>query len=750
VTLLTANSSTHARAALAAADLHGDLAELANNNFDLANPALLSPAAVRAKAVTRAEVASELAALRANQFRPSKMVALTRAVNAGLAAYDSMVRLSTEVPPGSPSDLSTSTFLELTTIAQSNDALIDIATAAAQVAVTQERADAEQASRLSGIAMASLAAVVVGCAVAVTLWDARRRREIANERTEQRSRMRFEAIVEHGFDLTLLTDPVGGGFEYVSPSAGRLLGYPAGTLDGPLLAGRIHAEDALVPRRLVAEAHAQGGGGPEDLRLQHADGSWRTLSIRIDDLTAVDAVKAMLWSAADVTDRRRLEAELERQAFEDSLTGLPNRALFQDRLKHAVARGGREGSSVAILLADLDRFKTLNDSLGHDAGDRVLTAVAQRLAGCLRPSDTVARVGGDEFTVLVEDLADASVAQEVANRIQEALRQPFTVAGTDIRIGASIGIAVSVPGRESADELLRNADMAMYSAKTGANGRWAMFAPVMFAQADRDLHLTAELDGALARSELEVYYQPTYRLDTGALEGAEALLRWNHPTRGLVPPLQFIPSAEQTGQIVAIGRWVLEQACRQAAGWHEAHPDAAPLTIGVNLSGRQLADEDLVEDVRRALDSSGIAPESVVLEITESVLMHDVESVTARLHELKALGVRLAIDDFGTGYSSLAYLSQFPVDMLKIDRSFVVGASTGAPGGEALVRAIVDMGASLKLSTIAEGIEEQGQADSLLALGCMYGQGYLFARPMPAADFACLVETPSPAGAPAV
>jgi EAL domain-containing protein (putative c-di-GMP-specific phosphodiesterase class I) len=314
----------------------------------------------------------------------------------------------------------------------------------------------------------------------------------------------------------------------------------------------------------------------------------------------------------------------------------------------------------------------------------------------------------------------------------EIMRQPFTAGTTEIRVGISIGIVHSDAGRESSQDLLRNADMAMYSAKSSGRGQWAVFEPIMHHRAAERLRLSTDLDEALQRGELEVHYQPTVCIATCEMQGMEALLRWRHPTRGLIPPTVFIPVAEETGQIVAIGRWVLHEACRQARVWHERFPGGRPLSISVNLSGRQLADPGLVADVRAVLAATGIDPDTVVLEITESVLMDDVDAVNAKLRQLKDLGIRLAIDDFGTGYSSLAYLRQFPVDILKIDRVFVEAASSGAAGGQAFVRAIVELSASLRLATIAEGVEQQDQADLMLALGCPTAQGFLYARPMPA------------------
>jgi len=436
-----------------------------------------------------------------------------------------------------------------------------------------------------------------------------------------------------------------------------------------------------------------------------------------------------------LTDAKTVNA-MAHQALHDALTGLPNRALFLDRLEHALARAVRGGSEVAVLFLDLDRFKTVNDSLGHAAGDELLCAAARRICDCMRVSDTAARLGGDEFAVLLEDLGSTHEAVRVAKRILGALQAPFAVAGREVVVGASIGVAI---GTHGADDLLSHADVAMYRAKAQGKGRYAMFESGMQAEVIERLELESDLQRAIgtqagsggSECELEVFYQPVVALGSGELVGHEALVRWRHPARGLLSPAAFIPVAEETGLVVPLGRFVLREACRQAAAWQAA--GHGELSMNVNLSGRQLEDPGLVDDVTAIVSETGLPAGRLVLEITETMLMHDTETTIERLRALRALGVRLAVDDFGTGYSSLRYLDRFPLDVLKMAKPFVdeLGNQDEDP---ALARAIIDLGANLGLTIIAEGIERAAQLDQLRRLGCPFGQGFLFARPMPAAE----------------
>jgi len=424
---------------------------------------------------------------------------------------------------------------------------------------------------------------------------------------------------------------------------------------------------------------------------------------------------------------KRLE-QLTRQAFRDALTGLPNRALFMDRLTHGLTRARRRHEHVAVLFLDLDRFKVINDTLGHTVGDQLLVEVSNRLGSSLRPGDTVARLGGDEFGLLLEDVADAETAEAVALRIEAELAKPLHFEGREVFVTASIGIALSSERLGTPEEVLRDADLAMYHAKAKGKARHELFDGNMSAPALDRMDLEMDLRAAIARQEFRLHYQPIFRLDTGRVSEVEALIRWQHEKRGLLQPDAFIGLTEETGLIVPIGQWVLSEACRQARAWQIEFPRNPPLVMSVNLSAKQFQNPKLVEEITDALNLSGLEPACLKLEITESVVMQDAPATLAKLRELKELGVRLAIDDFGTGYSSLGYLKRFPVDTLKIDRSFVKGLSHEG-GDSAIVRAVVTVAKSLNMDVTAEGIETDQQRIELKTLGCDQGQGFLFARP---------------------
>jgi diguanylate cyclase (GGDEF)-like protein len=424
---------------------------------------------------------------------------------------------------------------------------------------------------------------------------------------------------------------------------------------------------------------------------------------------------------------RRLE-QLTKQAFRDSLTGLPNRALFMDRLSHGLTRARRRHEHVAVLFLDLDRFKVVNDTLGHTVGDQVLVEVSKRLGRSLRPGDTVARLGGDEFGLLLEDVAAAETAEAVALRIEAELAKPLHFEGREIFISASIGIALSSARLGMPEEILRDADHAMYHAKAKGKARHEIFDSSMSALALDRMDLEMDLRLAISRHEFRLHYQPILRLDSGKITEVEALIRWHHPKRGLLQPDSFIGLTEETGLIVPIGQWVLTEACRQARVWQLEFPSIPPLVMSVNLSAKQFQHPSLVQEVTQALTESGLDAASLKLEITESVVMQDAMATLVKLKELKDLGIRLAIDDFGTGYSSLGYLKRFPVDTLKIDRSFVKGLSKDG-NDSAIVRAVVTVAKSLNMDVTAEGVETDQQRVELKALGCDRGQGFLFARP---------------------
>ena len=449
--------------------------------------------------------------------------------------------------------------------------------------------------------------------------------------------------------------------------------------------------------------------------------------------TLVESLGKMLATIEQQTDEinqfpRRLD-QLARQAFRDSLTGLPNRALFMDRLAHALMRAERRGELVAVLFLDIDRFKVINDSLGHSAGDRVLATLGQRLSGCVRPEDTVARFGGDEFAVLLEDAKDGGAAGAVAERLGAEVARPVDFNGRELFVTVSTGIALATTLPTTPEELVRDADLAMYHAKARGKACFELFDSTMDRPAQERLGLELDLRHAITCGEFVLHYQPIVSLATGRIVEVEALVRWQHPERGLLSPADFIALTEETGLIVPLGRWIVAEACRQLRQW-QAGAGLGPLVMSVNLSARQLQHPELVDDVARAIDDAPMDAGALRLEITETVVMHEAPSTLAKLQALKRLGVRLAIDDFGTGYSSLGYLKRFPVDTLKIDRSFVKGIGRDVED-TAIVRAVVTVAKSLGLAVTAEGIETDEQLRELRVLGCDRGQGYLFARPMP-------------------
>ena len=493
-------------------------------------------------------------------------------------------------------------------------------------------------------------------------------------------------------------------------------------------AGLVRGEDGalglLQPRREMVALHRSGAELPVQVTV------WTTGS---------DGSRRVCAFVRDLSERKRFEGQLASQALHDRLTGLPNRVLLRDRVEHALARAGRRGASVALLIADIDRFKVFNESLGHDGGDRLLVAVAERLTELLRPGDTVARMGGDEFALLCEDIAGYHEAASIASRVVGAFDKPFHVQGNDLSLTASVGVAVGALAGPAPELLLRDADVAMYRAKDGGRDRYEVFDETMLADATERLSVENDLRRGIAQGQLRLYYQPIVHLDTGAIAGFEALVRWQHPVRGLLPPLEFIPTAEQTGLIVPLGRYVLAEACQQAASWAGMHSSGEQLRISVNVSAKQLVQPGWSDEVAQVLAESGLAPRQLVLEITESVLMDDADATAVRLEELRRLGVRIAIDDFGTGYSSLGYLRRLPVDILKIDKSFIDGVAEG-PHESALARAVVKLASTLRLEAVAEGISSRKQLLQLRRLRCPYGQGFYFSRPEPPSSIPALLD----------
>ncbi len=460
-----------------------------------------------------------------------------------------------------------------------------------------------------------------------------------------------------------------------------------------------------------------------------------------EDVNFMQAIANVL---ANAIERRRTEERTQHEALHDALTGLPNRSLFLDRLQHALSVAARRRTAIAVLFLDLDQFKLVNDSLGHAAGDELLAAVAPQIEQALRPGDTVARFGGDEFAVLAEDVGDERGATRIAERIAEALARPFILREREHFVSASIGISIGT-GNEDPEALIRDADSALYRAKDHGRGGYEIFDEVMRSRVIQHMQTENDLRRALQRNEFVVHYQPVVRLADGVVASMEALLRWNHPERGLIGPLGFIPVAEESRLIVPIGRWVIEQACRQAAAWQRLRPDAAPVGVGVNLSARQLADPELVQHLERSIGANGIEPSTLWLELTESSLLDDTTSVEGTLGSLHRLGVRLVLDDFGVGFSSLGYLKRLPLSMVKLDRSFVENV-IDSPHEAAIVRAVSEMAETIGLSVVAEGVETEEQVRVARDLGCGFAQGFHFSEPVPASYVEGLLATPMPIG----
>jgi diguanylate cyclase (GGDEF)-like protein/PAS domain S-box-containing protein len=542
----------------------------------------------------------------------------------------------------------------------------------------------------------------------------------------RRSEARFRSLIQNSGDVFAVLDPRGR-LTYASVAVRQVLGYRSVDLGRSSLMSLIHPDDVQWARRLFGEVLARPRSQHTgETRVQHADGTWRVMEWTLTNLVYDSTVGGVVVNARDISQRKELEEQLSHQALHDPLTGLPNRALLTDRIEHALARRDDRHRAVAVLFLDLDDFKTVNDSLGHGVGDKILAAVADRLRVALRPADTVARMGGDEFAILIDEPVTAGAPTGVAERILDAFHEPMVIGRRAVSVGASIGIAWSNGRRLTASDLLRDADVAMYAAKRRGKGRYEVFQTGMRADALVRLELKADLDRALADGQLVLHYQPVVDLADGRIVGVEALVRWNHPRRGLLAPESFIHLAEETGQIVALGRWVLGEACRQSADWARTLGRSIP--VAVNLSARELQDGRLIDHVRECLASTGTDPASLTVEVTESVWVEEVETSGRVLEALRELGVHLAIDDFGIGYSSLSYLQRYPFDSLKIDRSFV--ASLEADGaGEPLVRSMLDLAQRLDRAVVAEGIERPDQLATLWRLGCQLGQGYLMAPP---------------------
>ena len=576
--------------------------------------------------------------------------------------------------------------------------------------------------------------IVLACLIVVRqLVTVRQVVEI--DRARRKSEARFGWLVMNSSDLIMAVDAARK-IDYASPSVKRLLGAGDVKLLGMPLTDLAHPDDASAVDNLLSRAmRSPGERVSVEWRLRQGDGSWLPVETVATSGVLDGANPGVVLNTRDLQERKALEQKLTFQAFHDPLTRLANRSLFRERVEHALER--RQTGDLSVLFIDLDNFKTINDSLGHAAGDHVLVETAHRLRSALRAEDTAARLGGDEFAVLLED-ADVTASARIAERIRLTLGVPFWVMGQEVYISASIGIATREPG-DTATELLRNADVAMYTAKTKGKARFEIFEAQMHDAVVARLGLEAELRRAIDRHEFVIHYQPIVKLDTGEAIGAEALVRWQHPTRGLVPPMEFIPLAEETGLIVPLGGWILRTACSQLAQWQRLRGGGEPFVMNVNLSSRQLVRDAIADEVAAAVDESGIRASWLVLEVTETVLMADPVVAAAALGHIRDLGVRVALDDFGSGYSSLSHLRRFPIDIVKIDKSFVDDVAGGGVES-AIARSIIDLGRAMQIETVAEGIEADEQAEMLRSLGCGYGQGYFFAKPLEAAAWEGLLR----------
>ena len=544
-------------------------------------------------------------------------------------------------------------------------------------------------------------------------------------RRQERREARFASLLRYSSDVVALI-AADATIEFVTPSVERVLGHGPAALTGTSFADLVHPDDAERTLEFLLASDVQA---PAEFRLRCRDGAWTHVEALRSNLLTDRDVAGIVLNMRDVNERKAFEQQLEQHAFYDSVTGLANRALFRDRVRHAIDQAKRTRQPLAAMFMDLDDFKVVNDTYGHAVGDALLKGVAKRLRTCLRESDTVARLGGDEFAVLLENCSDISPV-EVGARIMHAFEAPFRVGAVELNVRASLGIAFAngKDGDAATDELLLNADVAMYVAKGHGKGRCEVYQPTAHKKVMRELELKSELPGALKRGEFVLHYQPLITLETEETCGLEALVRWEHPERGTIPPNEFIPLAEESGIIVQLGSWVLRTACQEARRLQQKYDRTPPLSMSVNLSAKQLQSPTIVADVKRALYESGLDPSTLTLEVTESAMMQNVELSVLRLQELRDLRVRIAIDDFGAGYSSLGYIRRFPVDILKVDKSFIDRIDEGDEE-LALAAAIIDMAKVLNLRPVAEGVERAEQFARLVELGCDLAQGYYFAKP---------------------
>jgi diguanylate cyclase (GGDEF)-like protein/PAS domain S-box-containing protein len=553
---------------------------------------------------------------------------------------------------------------------------------------------------------------------------------IAEKKVLSQSEERFQSLVQNASDVIIVINAEAE-ISYVTVSSYRVLGYLPEDLVGIKIENLVDADNTLLLQNFISDRLEATGISPSlEIPFRHQDGHLCYVELIGNNLLSDPHINGIVLTLRDISDRKQALELLRHHAFHDSLTNLPNRALFNEHLQQAVKQAKRnEHYTFAVLFLDLDRFKLVNDSLGHKMGDELLCAVAQRLKLCLREGDTLARLGGDEFVLLVQNIQDIEQVQAVAKRIKQELSLPFYLQEYELFISTSIGIATHSHANGWLDDILRNADIAMYRAKAQGPANYAVFDKNMHVHVAQRLQLETDLQQAVTKEEFIIHYQPIVDLKDLKITGFEALVRWQHPVRGLVSPLDFIPLAEETGLIVPIGWWVMREACRQMQAWQSQFPNNSPMTISVNVSSKQFSQPYLIQQIQQILQETGLNPRSLTLEITESVLIENTESVAIKLTQLKAMGIQISLDDFGTGYSSLNYLYCLPINTLKIDRSFICNLDTEITKIE-LIRAIVGLAWNLGIKVVTEGIETRQQMYHLKMLKCEYGQGYLFSKPL--------------------
>ncbi len=584
-------------------------------------------------------------------------------------------------------------------------------------------------------ALAALGSLIIVSGLILTA-----KRVEKSDETLRRSEERFRALVQHASDAILVMSP-DAELLYVSPAFEGILGVGFGDLR-QLDVSMVHPDDLAVSmEHFMSVRDCDGAFASMELRILHADGHWRWLEIDMTNRVSDPSVGGIVWNMHDITERKQLEVALRHNAYHDPLTALPNRAAFVEKLDESLVLVGEHGTSLALLFLDLDRFKLVNDSLGHEIGDRLLIVIADRLKRCLRPGDFLCRFGGDEFTILVTEIASdqiESVVAVLAERIVDVLRLPVVLGSHEFVISSSIGVSISTHGATASSDLLRQADLAMYVAKDKGRARWEVFDPESALPVFERLEVEGDMWRAIDNRELVVFFQPEMSLVSGRVVTVEALVRWEHPLRGFLMPNSFIPFAEESNLIVAVDRYVLREACVWARRWADERPGEAPVVISVNLSPRFVYQVDVVADILSTIREAGVDPSAVQLEITERTALADIEGTAETLSQLRAHGVRVAIDDFGTGYSSLSYLRRLPVDVVKLDKSFVDDMDS-VDSDAAIVQAAITMGHALGMKVTAEGVERASQAERLRSLGCDSATGWFWSKALPAAEVGAVV-----------